>query len=67
VIDGAEVPGLRLPVPAGPEPADVAHALRILVGTGRIAAVGVACTWHPGHGAAARVRPHLEAALTTLA
>ena len=67
VIDGAEVPGLRLPVPGGPEPADVAHALRILVGTGRIAAVGVACTWHPGHGAAARVRPHLEAALTTLA
>lgn len=64
VIDAAEVPGLRLPVPGGPRPAEVAGALRILLGTGRVAAVGVACTWYPGHGAAARVRPHLGPAFT---
>jgi hypothetical protein len=34
-----------------------------VVATGRAAAVGIACTWHPGHRAAARVGPHLEAAL----
>jgi hypothetical protein len=31
---------------------------------GRVAAVGIACTWHPGHSAAARISPYLEAAFT---
>jgi arginase len=63
VIDAPEVPGLRFPAPGGPGPAQVADALRLLLGTGRVAAVGVACSWHPGHGAAARVGPYLQAAL----
>ena len=62
VADPAGVPGLRYPAPGGPGPEQVADALRLLLGTGRVAAVGVACTWHPGHGAAAAIGPHLRAA-----
>ena len=62
VIDPAELPGLRYPAPGGPGPAQVADALRAALGTGRVAAVGIACTWYPGHAAAARIRPFLEAA-----
>ena len=62
VIDPAELPGLRYPAPGGPGPAQVAGALRAALGTGRVAAVGLACTWYPGHSAAARIRPYLEAA-----
>jgi arginase len=64
VADPAAVPGLRLPVPGGPGPAEVAGALHMLLGTGRVAAVGIACTWHPGHSAATRISPYLEAAFT---
>jgi arginase len=63
VADPAAVPGLRYPAPGGPGPEQVADALRMLLGTGRVAAIGVACTWRPGHGAAAAVGPHLRAAL----
>lgn len=63
VIDPAEVPGLRYPAPGGTSPARLAGALRWLLGTGLVAAVGLACTWYPGHHAAARVGPGLEAAL----
>jgi arginase len=63
VIDPGDVPGLRYPAPGGPGPAEVARALQALLGTGRVAAVGVACTWYPGHGAAARVDPYLRTAL----
>ena len=62
VADLVGVPGLRYPAPGGPGPAQVADALRLLLGTGRVAAVGVACTWRPGHGAAAVIGPHLRAA-----
>jgi arginase len=63
VIDPSDVPGLRYPVPGGPGAADIAGALRMLLATGRVAAVGVACTWQAGHHAAARIGPYLEAAL----
>jgi arginase len=63
VIDPAQVPGLRYPAPDGPGAAAVAEALRIVLATGRAAAVGLGCTWHPGHRAAARIGPHLERAL----
>jgi arginase len=63
VADPAGVPGLRYPAPGGPGPAQVADALRLLLGTGRVAAIGVACSWQPGHGAAAAVGPYLRAAL----
>ncbi len=63
VIDPSEVPGLRYPAPGGPGLAPVAGAVRWLLETGRVAAVGLACTWYPGHGAAARVGADLAAAL----
>ena len=63
VIDSGQLPGLRYPAPGGPGPADVARVLQALLGTGRVAAVGIACTWHPGHGAAARVEPYLAGVL----
>ncbi len=56
VIDCAEIPGLRFPAPGGPGRAVVAAALRTLLRTGRVAAVGLACTWQPGHGASATIR-----------
>lgn len=65
VIDPGEAPGLRFPAPGGPAAADVAEALRTILATGRAAAVGIACTWHPGHRAASRIGPRLEAALAT--
>jgi arginase len=61
VIDPAELPGLRYPAPGGASAAQTAQALRGLLATGRVAAVGLACTWYPDQGAAARVAPHLEA------
>jgi arginase len=63
VIDPVAVPGLRYPAPGGPGCAQVTAALGTLLATGRVAAVGIACTWRPGHGAAGAVDPHLEAAL----
>jgi arginase len=63
VIDPGAVPGLRYPAPGGPSAAELAHAVRAVLGTGRVAAVGIACTWHPGHGAAGAVASHLAAAL----
>jgi arginase len=66
VIDPAVLPGLRLPVPGGVAPADVADALGRLLATGRVAAVGIACTWRPGHDDAARLRPHLADVLVNL-
>ena len=63
VIDPADLPGLRFPAPGGPNPGQVADALRMLLATGRVAAVGIACTWYPGHDAAAHVRSHLSQAL----
>jgi arginase len=63
VIDSAALPGLRYPAPGGPAPGQVADALRVILGTGRVAAVGIACTWYPAHATAQRVATHLERAL----
>lgn len=63
VIDPGELPGLRYPAPGGPPSGQVVGTLRRLLGTGRVAAVGIACTWHPGHAAAGRIDPYLQAAL----
>ena len=64
VIDAAGLPGLRYPVPGGPSARQLADALRTLLGTGRVAALGVACTWYAGHGAAQQVSPHLAGILS---
>jgi arginase len=63
VLDPAEVPGLRFPAPAGPSAGELAAALRLLTGTGRVVAIGLACTWQPGSGAPASLAPVLRAAL----
>jgi arginase len=63
VIDAAQLPGLRYPAPAGPDAGQVADAVGMLLGTGLVAAVGIACTWFPGHGAARLLAPYLEIAL----
>jgi len=55
--------GLLFPALGGPAPAQVTAALRRVPGTSRVAAVGVACTWRAGHGAAAAARAVLDAAL----
>ena len=63
VIDAAGLPNLRCPVPGGPDAGQLADALRMLIGTSQVAALGIACTWYPGHAAAQHIRPHLDAIL----
>jgi arginase len=63
VIDAAQLPGLRFPTPGGPDAGQVADALSLLFGTGRVAAIGIACSWFPGSAAARLVAPYLEIAL----
>ena len=59
VIDGAGLPGLRFPVPGGPDATELADALRMLLATGQVAAFGIACSWHPGHDSARHVAAQL--------
>jgi arginase len=63
VVDPAELPGLLFPADGGPDLDTVFGAVRQLWQTGRVVAVGVACTWLPGNGNADRVRSRLQAAL----
>jgi arginase len=63
VIDAAARPGLRYPEPGGPDAAQLADALRALLATGQVAALGVSCSWHPGHAAARHVAAELSAVL----
>jgi arginase len=59
VIDPAFLPGLKYPAPGGAGLADITGALGRLLATGRVAAVGIACTWYPGHHNGARIAPYL--------
>jgi arginase len=63
VLDPADVPGLSIPAAGGPRTASVVEALQAVIAGGRVAAVGLACTWQAGRGAAASVRDAVEAAL----
>ena len=63
VLDPGEVPGVRFPTPGGPAASQLAGALRLLLATGRVAAITLACTWYPGNAAAARLGPVIEQAL----
>ncbi len=49
VIDAAATPGLRFPAADGPSPDAVTAAVRRVVDSGRVVAVGLACTWGPDH------------------
>ncbi|GAB2860615.1 arginase family protein [Actinocorallia aurea] len=59
VVDSGELPGLLFPAPNGPSRKKVAKAVRKILETGRVVAVGGACTWHAGHGAAELAEPIL--------
>ena len=48
VLDPAEIRGLRYPARDGVTGAELAAAVRMLLAIGRVAAVDLACTWHPG-------------------
>jgi arginase len=63
VVDPGELPGLRFPAVGGPGWSAVARSLGRVIDTGRVAALGVACTWRGGHGAGERARSHLEPVL----
>jgi arginase len=60
VVDPEELPGLRFPAAGGPGWPAVTEAVARVLGTGRVAALGVGCTWHPGRGVGERSGPHLE-------
>lgn len=63
VVDPRDLPGLVLPVADGPRLPAVTAAVRRVMATGRVVALGMGCTWHSGRAAAERVRPLVEAAL----
>jgi arginase len=65
VVDPVDLPGLVFPAPSGPRLSEVVSAVRRLVDRAEIVAVTLACTWHPGHGAAERFR-EVEAAVTAV-
>jgi arginase len=56
VVSPDDLPGLRFPATGGPPLSAVAAALDRVLATGRVAAVGLGCTWYPGRGAADAVR-----------
>jgi arginase len=60
VCDPAGVPGLLYPAPRGPSVDAVLAAVRTVLSTGRVAAVGLALTWTDGSPA---VRDRFRAAL----
>ncbi|WUH97421.1 arginase family protein [Spirillospora sp. NBC_00431] len=47
VIDAAELPGLKYPVGDGPSTGAVLASVRRVMATGRVAALDIACPWHP--------------------
>jgi len=64
VIDPAHLPGLLFPAPGGPSASEVVDAVRRILATGRVAALDVACTWHPVEdGLARKARADVLAAL----
>jgi arginase len=59
VVDPADLPGLRYPAPGGPDVQAVLRAARTVLDSGRVAALNIACTWHPGGTDPDGVRKHL--------
>ena len=67
VIDAAALPGLRFPAAGGPSADAVLAACGRLMATGRVAAVDVACPWHPADAPGRAVRARLVARFAELA
>jgi arginase len=63
VIDPEDLPGLRYPASGGPALDSVVRAARTVMETGRVAALNIACTWHPGRPDSDGVRERLLSTL----
>jgi arginase len=63
VIDPGELPGLLYPAPGGPTASSVVDAVRRVVDTGRVAALSLGCTWHPGREDTSGLRADLLSTL----
>jgi arginase len=63
VVDSEELPGLRYPAPGGPTTSAVLAAADRVLDTGRVCAVSIACSWHPGQGDPTGTRSRLLSAL----
>jgi arginase len=61
VTNPGDLPGLLFPAAGGPGLAAVTAAVRAVIGAGGVAAVGIACTYRPGSGAAGRLADLTEA------
>lgn len=64
VIDAASLPALRYPVTPGPTPDQLRDAALRILETGRVAAMTIACTWHPGRNASAAAQNLVDELLT---
>jgi len=64
VIDAGALPGMRYPVGGGPSLDQVRNAALRVLDTGRVVAMTLACTWHPGAEAASAARPFLNELIT---
>jgi arginase len=45
ILSPPDVPGARFPAPGGPTAEELVAALRVLLATHEVSAVGLACTW----------------------
>jgi arginase len=64
VVNPDELPGLRFPAPGGRGWSPVAGSIGRVLDSGRVVAVGIGCTWHPGRGAGQRASSELEGVLS---
>ena len=65
VIDAADLPGLKFPVGGGPSYDAVVASVRRIMATGRVAALDIACPWHPPQDGDGDVRARLLKDLLT--
>lgn len=65
VLDPSHVPGLRYPAADGPDLPSVLRAVRVVLDSGRLAALNLACTWHPGRPDPGGVRARLVSTILT--
>ncbi|HEX5493873.1 MAG TPA: arginase family protein [Mycobacteriales bacterium] len=66
VLDPEEIDGLRFPAPGGPSVGTVIEAIRTVMSTGRVVAVGIACALFPEHLDDQRTQNVLKAVLSII-
>jgi arginase len=64
IVDPGELPDVRYPAPGGPSLADVLDAVTMLVRTGAVVGLCIACTWSPGTVIADYVRARVESVVS---